>query len=240
MTNFIQNVLQISITMAAVIGVLLLLVPVWQKRYSAKWRKAIWLIIAVRLLVPFSIDLPSAPVQMNVDLHETIMLSSQSVPTDTAPIPAMSSQIETTDNVTINTTVNNVTPTITTEKALALDRGTVLFALWLIGILAFSMYHAMQYRRFYGKIMASAKPLEDSDELLARASNNMNLQHYPNVLLSSGVQSPMLIGFRKPTIVLPYKLYGENELVMILRHELTHYKHHDLWYKLILLCANAL
>ncbi|MBO5365901.1 MAG: hypothetical protein J6A39_04665, partial [Peptococcaceae bacterium] len=127
MTNFIQNVLQISITMAAVIGVLLLLVPVWQKRYSAKWRKAIWLIIAVRLLVPFSIDLPSAPVQMNVDLHETIMLSSQSVPTDTAPIPAMSSQIETTDNVTINTTVNNVTPTITTEKALALDRGTVLF-----------------------------------------------------------------------------------------------------------------
>ena len=47
MTNFIQNVLQISITMAAVIGALLLLVPVWQKRYSAKWRKAIWLIIAV-------------------------------------------------------------------------------------------------------------------------------------------------------------------------------------------------
>ena len=83
MTNFIQNVLQISITMAAVIGVLLLLVPVWQKRYSAKWRKAIWLIIAVRLLVPFSIELPSAPVQMNVDMHQAIVLSPQSVPTET-------------------------------------------------------------------------------------------------------------------------------------------------------------
>ena len=240
MTNFIQNVLQISITMAAVIGVLLLLMPVWQKRYSAKWRKAIWLIIAVRLLVPFSIELPTAPVQMNVDLHETVMLSSQPVPVDTTPVPAIPSQIETPNNVTVSTTVNNITPTITTEKALMLDRGTVLFAIWLVGILAFSMYHAVQYRRFYGKIMASAKPLEDSDELLERAGNGMGLMHYPNVLLSSGVQSPMLIGFAKPTIVLPYKLYGENELVMILRHELTHYKHHDLWYKLILLCANAL
>ena len=240
MTNFIQNVLQISITMAAVIGVLLLLVPVWQRRYSARWRKAIWFIIAVRLLVPFSIELPSAPVQMNVDLHETVMLSSQSVPMDTTPVPAIPSQIEIPDNVTINTTVNNVAPTITTEEALVLDRGTVLFALWLIGILAFILYHAMQYRRFYGKIMASAKPLDDSDELLERAGAGMGLMHYPNVLISGGVQSPMLIGFRKPTIVLPYKLYGENELVMILRHELTHYKHHDLWYKLILLCANAL
>jgi len=240
MTNFIQNVLQISITMAAVIGVLLLLVPVWQKRYSAKWRKAIWLIIAVRLLVPFSIELPTAPVQMNVDLHETVMLSSQFVPTDTAPVPAIPSQVETPDNVTVSTTVNNITPTITTEKAMMLDRGTVLFAIWLIGILAFTLYHAVQYQRFYGKIMASAKPLEDSDELLERAGTGMGLAHYPNVLISGGVQSPMLIGFRKPTIVLPYKLYGENELVMILRHELTHYKHHDLWYKLILLCANAL
>ncbi|MBO5365689.1 MAG: M56 family metallopeptidase, partial [Peptococcaceae bacterium] len=206
----------------------------------AKWRKAIWLIIAVRLLVPFSIELPSVPVQINVDLHETVMFSSQSVSTDTTPVPAIPSQIETPDNVTVSTTVNTVTPTITTEKAMMLDRGTVLFALWLIGILAFTMYHAVQYRRFYSKIMASAKPLEDSDELLERAGNNMGLMHYPNVLLSSGVQSPMLIGFAKPTIVLPYKLYGENELVMILRHELTHYKHHDLWYKLILLCANAL
>ncbi|MBO5302111.1 MAG: hypothetical protein J6A81_07880, partial [Peptococcaceae bacterium] len=135
MTNFIQNVLQISITMAAVIGVLLLLVPVWQKRYSAKWRKAIWLIIAVRLLVPFSIELPTAPVQMNVDLHETVMLSSQPVPTDTTHVPAIPSQIETPDNVAVSTTVNNITPTITTEKALMLDRGTVLFAFWLIGIL---------------------------------------------------------------------------------------------------------
>jgi beta-lactamase regulating signal transducer with metallopeptidase domain len=241
MTNFIETLLQISITMAAVIGLLLLLVPVWQKRYSAKWRKLIWLIIAVRLLVPFSIELPTAPVQMNVDMHEAVVLSTQPVYTvQNTPMPATPNKIDTPSDIVVNTTVNTTTPTVTIEKGILLDRGTVLFAIWLLGLLAFTIYHIVQYRRFYGKIMASVKPLEDSDELLERAGADMGLQRYPAVLLSGNVHSPMLIGFRAPTIVLQYKLYGENELVMILRHELTHYKHYDLWYKLILLCANAL
>ena len=69
MTQLFETILQISLSTAAVIGVLLLLVPLWQKRYSAKWRKAIWFIIAVRLLMPFSLELPQTPVQMNVDLQ---------------------------------------------------------------------------------------------------------------------------------------------------------------------------
>ena len=75
MTQLIQTILQISISMAVLIGILLLLVPVWQKHYSAKWRKIIWLIIAVRLLLPFSIELSTAQDQMNVDLHETVLLT---------------------------------------------------------------------------------------------------------------------------------------------------------------------
>ena len=61
--------LQISLSTAAVIGVLLLLVPLWQRRYSARWRKTIWLIFAVRLLVPFSLELPQTAVQLEMDLQ---------------------------------------------------------------------------------------------------------------------------------------------------------------------------
>ena len=147
MTNFIETLLQISITIAAVIGLLLLLVPVWQKRYSAKWRKLIWLIIAVRLLVPFSIELPSAPVQMNVDMHEAVVLSTQPIITEqNTPIPATPNKIDTPSDLVVNTTVNTTTPTVTVEKGILLDRGTVLFALWLFGLSLFTMYHIVQYR----------------------------------------------------------------------------------------------
>ena len=70
METFMQTILQISISTAAVIGFLLLLVPIWQQRYSARWRKVIWLVIGIRLLVPFSLELPEAPVVMDVNLEE--------------------------------------------------------------------------------------------------------------------------------------------------------------------------
>ena len=69
MTTFIEMILQVSLSMVAVIGVLLLLVPLWQKRYSARWRKLIWLIIAVRLVIPFSPELPRTAVQLEMDLQ---------------------------------------------------------------------------------------------------------------------------------------------------------------------------
>ena len=48
MEAIMQTILQISISTAAVIGFLLLLVPIWQQRYSARWRKVIWLVIGIR------------------------------------------------------------------------------------------------------------------------------------------------------------------------------------------------
>ena len=41
MTPFIQNLLQVSISMAVVLAVALLLVPLWRQRYSARWSKVI-------------------------------------------------------------------------------------------------------------------------------------------------------------------------------------------------------
>ncbi len=67
--QYAAALLQISLSTAVVIGVLLLLVPLWQKRYSARWRKVIWLILAVRLLVPFSLELPQTAVQLEMDLQ---------------------------------------------------------------------------------------------------------------------------------------------------------------------------
>ena len=236
MTAYIQTLLQISITMAAVIGVLLLLVPVWQKRYSVKLRKLIWLIIAVRLLIPVSIELPATPITLDVDLEQQsgiIKATQETVFVDTHYDLAIAPENEYTSKPDSEITVMQV------PYKEPISYGALVAAIWILGMILFALWHSVQYSIFHRRVMASVKPLEDSEELLIRAGEDLALNRYPNVLLSSGVQSPMLIGFRKPTILLPYRLYGENELVMILRHELMHYKHYDLWYKLILLCANG-
>ena len=233
---FMQTVLQISISTAAVIGFLLLLIPVWQQRYSARWRKVIWLVIAIRLLVPFSIELSPAPVQIQMDFQRIVTVHSQPVYTD--DIPAVPEYTAAPSDLAVNN--SSVTPSdMTAQNGIVWNQGMILSVIWIAGVLAFVLWHGVQYIMFHRKVFASAMPLEDGDWLLNHASADMDLHHLPEVLISAGVQSPMLVGFKKPVIVLPERIYGEQELLLILRHELMHYKHHDLWYKLILLAANA-
>ncbi len=239
MTQFMQTVLQISITMAAVIGIMLLLVPVWQNRYSAKWRKLIWLVIAVRLLVPFSIELPEAPVQMSVNFQEAVTVGEQALYVEQTPTIPIAPMVQTGPMMSSNNTVHTLATDIPDNTRVPMDWGTVLALIWLAGVLLFLGYHVVQYRTFKRKAIGASQSLEDSEAVLHRAGAGLELKQYPNVQFNHFVQSPMLIGFRKPMILIPHRIYGENELVMILRHELIHYKHHDLWYKLILLCANA-
>ncbi|MBR5059021.1 MAG: M56 family metallopeptidase, partial [Clostridiales bacterium] len=49
----------------------------------------------------------------------------------------------------------------------------------------------------------------------------------------------MMIGLLSPTILLPKRKYDYDELRLILKHELTHFQHRDLWIKLLLIVCRA-
>ena len=233
MEPIMQTVLQISISMAAVTGLLLCLVPVWQKHYSAKWRKIIWLVIAIRLLIPFSVELPAAPVQVNMDLEKPTVLTrtiTEEVTIETEYDYAMAPENEMDAEITL----------VPVKSQEAISIGVILSAIWIAGMCLFILFYTVQYYLFRRSVHKFLEPLEDSDWLVQQVGSDMNLHQYPEVMLSHQIQGPMLIGFAKPVILLPDRIYEEQELYLILRHELTHYKHHDLWYKLILLAANAM
>ena len=52
MTDLLMTLAEISLTMSAVILLLLALGPLLARRYAARWRYWAWLLIAVRLLLP--------------------------------------------------------------------------------------------------------------------------------------------------------------------------------------------
>ena len=52
--------------------------------------------------------------------------------------------------------------------------------------------------------------------------------------------SPMITGLFRPTLLLPHEEYANTDLTVILHHELVHYRRNDLWFKLLLIFANAL
>lgn len=48
------------------------------------------------------------------------------------------------------------------------------------------------------------------------------------------IKTPMLVGLLRPMVLIPQSSFHPDELPLILKHELVHYKRRDLWYKVLM------
>lgn len=60
-----------------------------------------------------------------------------------------------------------------------------------------------------------------------------------HVIISKDIKSPMLVGYFKPTILMPSLSLSDDDMRYVLLHEWNHFMHKHLWTKLLLnaLCA---
>lgn len=89
------------------------------------------------------------------------------------------------------------------------------------------------YKRFQLKKVADACRSEMGVEIVERLQKELRLKRKIDVLQVDSNASPYVMGMFKPVIVLTRKL-DEGELEWALRHELTHIKQGDVFFKLLL------
>ncbi len=258
MNNLFLTILSLSIIGSIAIVFVILLNKIFRKNYSRRWIYIIWGVIAVRLIVP---------VQINViditDLFKTdgaITSSSiQSPAVDYNKNVTQQNSNESVKNVNNKTDMTNHNTSSTTSKVLTQNtihknQGITISTfisshvldfisiVWLMGTILFLLYHSLVYLSFRVKIRRWSIFIKDHailDEVYNLCSE-MKIKGSIKVLSCNQVSSPMLLGFIKPCIVLPSKEFTREQYHFILKHELIHYKNHDLFYKLILLCTTAL
>ena len=61
MREFLFGLAELGLTMGAVIALLLALGPAVSRRFQPQWRYWAWLLVALRLAVPFNVSLPCGP-----------------------------------------------------------------------------------------------------------------------------------------------------------------------------------
>jgi len=137
--NLFHNVIKISLTTSAIIAVLLLLLPLLHKSYTAKWRYFAWLILAVRLLIPFSPSLPQTPIEIT-PASQNIEFK---VPMQQTAVPAPPVSQEITQNLETAPVLFSSSQTITLEELLSI--------VWALGLLLFMLYHLIGYFLFKKK-----------------------------------------------------------------------------------------
>lgn len=113
---------------------------------------------------------------------------------------------------------------------------SLLLIIWMLGAIISFSHHLFKYYQFKKLIRRWGVPITDLPtlELLEIVKDGMDLQRKKiRLVRCSSVTTPMLTGFFKPTILLPNKKIEDDELELIFEHELTHYKHRDLYINLL-------
>lgn len=116
----------------------------------------------------------------------------------------------------------------------------ILSSVWLLGAavcFAVKLGEYISYSCALKRYGTPAEPTAKVREIYAKAVADSGLKRAPKLRVSSDADSPMLVGFFNPTVILSEVSATDEGLYRIITHELTHYRRGDLWIKL--LCATA-
>lgn len=172
-------------------------------RKAPKWADmALWGIVALRLICPFTVESPFSLVPSGETISPAIM-------TDASPkvytgIPEL--------NTVVNQVIQNTVSPAPEASATPLQVWIpVLAVIWAAGLALFLLYAAVSFWRLKSRL-STAVLFKD------------------NIFLSENAASPFVLGIVRPRIYLPFKTDSET-MACVIAHEQTHIRRKDHWWK---------
>ena len=233
--KLLNNLMQIGLTVSLAALVPLILRRLMKKRYPARMVCVVWAILALRLLIPVQLTLPQAPVQ--VMPRTSYVVQSDQTAFRQAGLPVTQTPTRWVTGTQAQTLSAADTGTVKT-----VDITDILLTLWLAGVIACVLWQGIGYYRLIRSLKGTSQPVERADlhTILQEQCADLVIDREIPLRVSSAADCPMLAGFIHPTLYLPDERISRTDAAFIFRHELTHYKHGDLWLKLLLLAARCL
>ena len=233
--KLLNNLMQIGLTVSLAALVPLILRRLMKKRYPARMVCVVWAILALRLLIPVQLTLPQAPVQ--VMPRTSYVVQSDQTAFRQAGLPVAQNPTRWVTGTQAETLSAADTGTVKT-----VDITDILLTLWLAGVIACVLWQGIGYYRLIRSLKGKSRSVERADlhTILQEQCADLVIDREIPLRVSSAADCPMLAGFIHPTLYLPDERISRTDAAFIFRHELTHYKHGDLWLKLLLLAARCL
>jgi len=220
MEQYILSFLLKSLVITAIILAVSILNALFGRAFPAKLRYAIWLVVLAGLIIPLPFAIGSGmitvPMPASTQMHYAEWEGAAAeLPMETTPITAY------TDTMSVSIF-------------------TICVFVWGIVALAVFAWHMRQYACFLRTIKRWGQTVQDENVLRVfhAVQAEMGLERKNiDLKLCGFVSSSMLTGFLRPVILLPEKHFETDELNLIFRHELIHYKRRDLLIKLMSVIA---
>ncbi len=248
LTDTLLRLFEVSIATSFLILPLCLASRRINRRYGAKWKYYIWLLLAVRLMIP--VNLPAVNgFSILPDLSQRQQIQTQEQPiqpqahSDSQPetVPYQSQEQEQPISEPPYS-IDGTEEVMDAQPAAIMNVADIAAIVWCVGFCVFSTYQLCVYYAFRRGIFVDGRECENNSihEFVVSTSHAIGLRRTMPVIVNRKVNSPMILGIFRPVLVIPREDYSFAEFNMIVRHELTHCKRHDIAFKVLLTAVNAL
>ncbi|MBQ6719655.1 MAG: hypothetical protein IJN20_04825 [Oscillospiraceae bacterium] len=172
-------------------------------RRTPRWILCLlWGLVALRLIVPFSIESAFSLIPSAQPLPQNIIYTAQ---------PELQSGIFIIDNTVNPMLASSMTPIEPASANPTQIWSFILSQIWILGLVLMMVYTAISYLLLKRKV-AAAIPL-------GRGIKQCEF-----------VDSPFVLGFLRPVIYLPFDM-AESDMAYVLAHEKAHIRRKDHWWK---------
>ena len=236
MKYLFDNIVSIQVGVSIAIVLMLLFRKILKNHYVAKLRYWMWLIILIRLCIPFDLNVQfNHPAPVNVPAHDYFVEVKDSYREENTTKYEIITAEEL--NEKINSSYENDSDKPEENKIIVSENYIpimdLFYSLWLIVAVVMISYFSFIYITTKDELLETVSRDERLESIFEKVKKEFKISGKVKIAMCDYVGSPMLIGYLSPVIVFPHNDYTDNEIKMILRHELTHYRRHDVLYKFL-------
>lgn len=246
MDTVFRNLLEVSLFSLAVIVPLGLCSNLLGRRYGVKWRYLLWVVVAVRLVLPIQLSLPEPMEGMRVNLPAPIISAElPETPGKPETIPTESAgELHLLESQWVGGAKDMLLPFPEEEPEVGFQDFAAerLWLFWIVGALAFAGWQGWKYAAFRRMLKRNSRKVRDTALLDDYYSlcHDMGLEKCPVLYFCGVLHSPLCMGLFRQEIYINSENREPSDMRLILKHELTHCKRRDLWFKALLLLARTI
>lgn len=233
MNSIFITVLSLSLAGSLLISIIFISLALFKGKISKRWQYYIWLVVIVRLLLPFTHKINIVEIifqRMDSTVTNVIELSWQE---DSAVKKNAGNYLENQIQADVSLrSQNNFFKVILAN----------VWLLWFVVAVIMFVRKVTIYQSFARYVKAGRKEVVDIEklEILGELIEQLNIKGAVDIYTNNLISSPMLIGFFHPYIVLPTLEISNSDFQYTILHELVHYKCSDMFYKWLVQLAICL
>ena len=246
MVALLNALLEISAYSGILFLAIFIFKKVFHKHISAMLNYMVWILLILRLLMPFTID---SHIRLFVIPKETAQVIKTETESDsdfvsnTEPInenkeytsPQKPSQRET----YIDTGKSQTDFLVKVPEFYRMSWEAVVVLIWVLGIIGYFIYISFLYVRFRKMIRQSLIEVpKDVLAMVEECKKELGIKTKIPVMLHNSMTTPAITLALRPILLLPERMLGvmsREQIKLCIRHELTHYMGKDYLVRLLLL-----